>query len=86
MSMFPSFQVLELNIISAQELAPVFRKMKTYVNSPRASTTPAARTQLGMTSTIRVLISNLIPPNRRPGYRSNDASPFAGHLLVLRGY
>ncbi|CDY17163.1 BnaA05g10250D [Brassica napus] len=43
MSMFPSFQLLELNIISAQELAPVSRKMKTYavawVHSQRKLTT-----------------------------------------------
>ncbi|CAN7010007.1 unnamed protein product [Brassica oleracea var. botrytis] len=113
MSMFPSFQLLELNIISAQELAPVSRKMKTYavawVHSQRKLTTRVdysgganptwndkfvfrvsedflyADTSAVVVEiytlhwfrdvhvgTIRVLISNLIPPNRRPGYRSND--------------
>lgn len=111
--MFPSFQLLELNIISAQELAPVSRKMKTYavawVHSQRKLTTRVdysgganptwndkfvfrvsedflyADTSAVVVEiytlhwfrdvhvgTIRVLISNLIPPNRRPGYRSND--------------
>ncbi|KAL1206156.1 Protein SRC2 [Cardamine amara subsp. amara] len=113
MSMFPSFQFLELNIISAQDLAPVSRKMKTYavawVHSERKLTTRVGYT--GGTNptwndkfvfrvnedflyadtsavvieiytlhwfrdvhvgTIRILISNLIPPNRRPGYRTND--------------
>ncbi|KAF8092557.1 hypothetical protein N665_0411s0017 [Sinapis alba] len=113
MSTFPSFQLLELNIISAQELAPVSRKMKTYavawVHSKRKLTTRVdysgganptwndkfvfrvsedflyADTSAVVVEiytmhwfrdihvgTIRVLISNLIPPNRRPGYRSND--------------
>lgn len=113
MSMFPSFQLLELNIISAQDLAPVSRKMKTYavawVHSERKLTTRVdytgganptwndkfvfrvsedflyADTSAVVVEiyalhwfrdvhvgTIRVLISNLIPPNRRPGYRSND--------------
>ncbi|CAN8315882.1 unnamed protein product [Cochlearia groenlandica] len=113
MSMFPSFQLLELNIISAQDLAPVSRKMKTYavawVHSERKLTTRVdysgganptwndkfvfrvsedflyADTSAVVVEiyalhwfrdvhvgTIRVLISNLIPPNRRPGYRTND--------------
>ncbi|KAH0925501.1 hypothetical protein HID58_017757 [Brassica napus] len=113
MSMFPSFQLLELNIISAQELAPVSRKMKTYavawVHSQRKLTTRVDYTGAANPTwndkfvfrvsedflyadtsavvveiytlhwfrdvhvgTIRVLISNLIPPNRRPGYRSNE--------------
>ncbi|KAL0722243.1 hypothetical protein Bca4012_036842 [Brassica carinata] len=113
MSMFSSFQLLELNIISAQELAPVSRKMKTYavawVHSQRKLTTRVdysgganptwndkfvfrvsedflyADTSAVVVEiyslhwfrdvhvgTIRVLISNLIPPNCRPGYRSND--------------
>lgn len=113
MSLFPSFQLLELNIISAQDLAPVSRKMKTYavawVHSERKLTTRVdysgganptwndkfvfrvsedflyADTSAVVieiyalhwfrdvhVGTIRVLISNLIPPNRRPGYRSND--------------
>ncbi|KAJ0259858.1 Calcium-dependent lipid-binding [Hirschfeldia incana] len=113
MSMFASFQLLELNLISAQDLAPVSRKMKTYavawVHSERKLTTRVDYT--GGTNptwndkfvfrvsedflyadtsavvveiyalhwfrdvhvgTIRVLISNLIPPNRRPGYRTNE--------------
>lgn len=111
--MFPSFQLLELNIISAQELAPVSRKMKTYavawVHSQRKLTTRVDYTGAANPTwndkfvfrvsedflyadtsavvveiytlhwfrdvhvgTIRVLISNLIPPNRRPGYRSNE--------------
>ncbi|KFK31057.1 hypothetical protein AALP_AA6G062700 [Arabis alpina] len=113
MSLFPSFQLLELNIISAQDLAPVSRKMKTYavawVHSERKLTTRVdysgganptwndkfvfrvsedflyADTSAVVieiyalhwfrdvhVGTIRVLISNLIPPNRRPGYRTND--------------
>ncbi|VVB07265.1 unnamed protein product [Arabis nemorensis] len=113
MSLFPSFQLLELNIISAQDLAPVSRKMKTYavawVHSERKLTTRVDYSGGGNPTwndkfvfrvsedflyadtsavvieiyalhwfrdvhvgTIRVLISNLIPPNRRPGYRSND--------------
>lgn len=113
MSMFASFQLLELNLISAQDLAPVSRKMKTYavawVHSERKLTTRVdytgganptwndkfvfrvsedflyADTSAVVVEiyalhwfrdvhvgTIRVLISNLIPPNRRPGYRTND--------------
>ncbi|CAA7025118.1 unnamed protein product [Microthlaspi erraticum] len=113
MSMFPSFQLLELNIISAQDLAPVSRKMKTYavawVHSERKLTTRVdysgaanptwndkfvfrvsedflyADTSAVVVEiyalhwfrdvhvgTVRVLISNLIPPNRRPGIRSNE--------------
>ncbi|CAH8389381.1 unnamed protein product [Eruca vesicaria subsp. sativa] len=113
MSMFSSFQLLELNIISAQDLAPVSRKMKTYavawVHSERKLTTrvdysggpnptwndkfvfrvsedflyadtSAVEVEIYTLhwfrdvhiGTIRVLISNLIPPNRRPGYRTND--------------
>lgn len=113
MSIFPSFQLLELNIISAQDLAPVSRKMKTYavawVHSERKLTTRVDYTGGGNPTwndkfvfrvsedflyadtsavvveiyalhwfrdvhvgTVRVLISNLIPPNRRPGYRSNE--------------
>ncbi|CAH8331449.1 unnamed protein product [Eruca vesicaria subsp. sativa] len=113
MSMFPNFQLLELNIISAQDLAPVSRKMKTYavawVHSERKLTTRVdysgganptwndkfvfrvsedflyADTSAVVVEiyalhwfrdvhvgTIRVLISNLIPPNRRPGYRTNE--------------
>lgn len=113
MSMFPSFQLLELNIISAQDLAPVSRKMKTYavawVHSERKLTTRVdyngganptwndkfvfrvneeflyADTSAVVieiyalhwfrdvhVGTVRVLISNLIPPNRRPGYRTSN--------------
>uniref|UniRef100_A0A1J3CH78 C2 domain-containing protein n=1 Tax=Noccaea caerulescens TaxID=107243 RepID=A0A1J3CH78_NOCCA len=113
MSMFPSFQLLELNIISAQDLAPVSRKMKTYavawVHSERKLTTRVdyngganptwndkfvfrvneeflyADTSAVVieiyalhwfrdvhVGTVRVLISNLIPPNRRPGFRTNN--------------
>ncbi|CAN6843202.1 unnamed protein product [Brassica oleracea] len=113
MSMFASFQLLELNLISAQDLAPVSRKMKTYavawVHSERKLTTRVdytgganptwndkfvfrvsedflyADTSAVVVEiyalhwfrdvhvgTVRVLISNLIPPNRRPGYRTND--------------
>ncbi|XP_010556931.1 PREDICTED: uncharacterized protein LOC104826097 [Tarenaya hassleriana] len=113
MSMFPSFQLLELNIISAQDLAPVSRKMKTYaiawVNSERRLATRVdysggsnptwndkfvfrvneeflyADTSAVMieiyalhwfrdvhVGTVRVLISNLIPPSRRPGYRTGN--------------
>ncbi|KAF8111618.1 hypothetical protein N665_0074s0141 [Sinapis alba] len=111
--MFPSFQLLELNIISAQDLAPVARKMKTYavawVHSERKLTTRVdyngganptwndkfvfrvneeflyADTSAVVieiyalhwfrdvhVGTVRVLISNLIPPNRRPGYRTSN--------------
>ncbi|KAL0740609.1 hypothetical protein Bca4012_082122 [Brassica carinata] len=111
--MFASFQLLELNLISAQDLAPVSRKMKTYavawVHSERKLTTRVdytgganptwndkfvfrvsedflyADTSAVVVEiyalhwfrdvhvgTVRVLISNLIPPNRRPGYRTND--------------
>ncbi|ESQ36472.1 hypothetical protein EUTSA_v10007144mg [Eutrema salsugineum] len=111
--MFPSFQLLELNIISAQDLAPVSRKMKTYavawVHSERKLTTRVdyngganptwndkfvfrvneeflyADTSAVVieiyalhwfrdvhVGTVRVLISNLIPPNRRPGYRTSN--------------
>ncbi|XP_010475114.1 PREDICTED: uncharacterized protein LOC104754591 [Camelina sativa] len=111
--MFPSFQLLELNIISAQDLAPVARKTKTYavawVHSERKLTTRVdynggtnptwndkfvfrvneeflyADTSAVVieiyalhwfrdvhVGTVRVLISNLIPPNRRPGYRTNN--------------
>ncbi|CAG7867572.1 unnamed protein product [Brassica rapa] len=111
--MFPSFQLLELNIISAQDLAPVARKMKTYavawVHSERKLTTRVdyngganptwndkfvfrvneeflyADTSAVVieiyalhwfrdvhVGTVRVLISNLIPPIRRPGYRTSN--------------
>ncbi|CAH8368167.1 unnamed protein product [Eruca vesicaria subsp. sativa] len=111
--MFPSFQLLELNIISAQDLAPVARKMKTYavawVHSERKLTTRVdyngganptwndkfvfrvneeflyADTSAVVieiyalhwfrdvhVGTVRVLVSNLIPPNRRPGYRTTN--------------
>ncbi|XP_010457504.1 PREDICTED: uncharacterized protein LOC104738975 [Camelina sativa] len=111
--MFPSFQLLELNIISAQDLAPVARKTKTYavawVHSERKLTTRVdynggtnptwndkfvfrvneeflyADTSAVVieiyalhwfrdvhVGTVRVLISNLIPPNRRPGYRTSN--------------
>ena len=111
--MFPSFQLLELNIISAQDLAPVARKMKTYavawVHSERKLTTRVdyngganptwndkfvfrvneeflyADTSAVVieiyalhwfrdvhVGTVRVLVSNLIPPNRRPGYRTSN--------------
>ncbi|CDY18242.1 BnaC05g02650D [Brassica napus] len=104
--MFPSFQLLELNIISAQDLAPVSRKMKTYavawVHSERklttrvdynAGTNPTWNDKFVFrvdeeflyadtsavvieiyalhwfrdvhVGTVRVLISNLIPPSRR---------------------
>ncbi|KAJ0240159.1 C2 domain-containing protein [Hirschfeldia incana] len=123
--MFPSFQLLELNIISAQELAPVSRKMKTYavawVHSERKLTTRVdssggtnptwndkfvfrvsedflyADTSAVVVEiytlhwfrdvhvgTIRILISNLIPPNRRPGYRSNDAPPLGMRFVALQ--
>ncbi|CAN8295634.1 unnamed protein product [Cochlearia groenlandica] len=113
MSMFPSFQLLELNIISAQDLAPVARKTKTYavawVHPERKLTTRVdynggsnptwndkfvfrvneeflyADTSAVVieiyalhwfrdvhVGTVRVLISNLIPPNRRPGYRTSN--------------
>ncbi|KFK42792.1 hypothetical protein AALP_AA1G039700 [Arabis alpina] len=113
MSLFPSFQLLELNIISAQDLAPVSRKMKTYavawVHSERKLTTRVdynggpnptwndkfvfrvneeflyADTSAVVieiyalhwfrdvhVGTVRVLISNLIPPDRRPGYRTSN--------------
>ncbi|EOA36650.1 hypothetical protein CARUB_v10011922mg [Capsella rubella] len=111
--MFPSFQLLELNIISAQDLAPVARKTKTYavawVHPERKLTTRVdynggtnptwndkfvfrvnedflyADTSAVVieiyalhwfrdvhVGTVRVLISNLIPPNRRPGYRTSN--------------
>ncbi|CAF2311104.1 unnamed protein product [Brassica napus] len=111
--MFPSFQLLELNIISAQDLAPVSRKMKTYavawVHSERklttrvdynAGTNPTWNDKFVFrvdeeflyadtsavvieiyalhwfrdvhVGTVRVLISNLIPPSRRPGYRTSN--------------
>ncbi|KAL1188801.1 Protein SRC2 [Cardamine amara subsp. amara] len=111
--MFPSFQLLELNIISAQDLAPVSRKMKTYavawVHSERKLTTRVdyngganptwndkfvfrvneeflyADTSAVVieiyalhwfrdvhVGTVRVLVSNLIPPDRRPGYRASN--------------
>ncbi|KAL0724018.1 hypothetical protein Bca4012_038617 [Brassica carinata] len=110
--MFPSFQLLELNIISAQDLAPVSRKTKTYavawVHPERKLTTRVdynggtnptwndkfvfrvddeflyADTSAVVieiyalhwfrdvhVGTVRVLISNLIPPSRRPGYRTS---------------
>ncbi|CAH8309442.1 unnamed protein product [Eruca vesicaria subsp. sativa] len=110
--MFPSFQLLELNIISAQDLAPVSRKTKTYavawVHPERKLTTrvdyngetnPTWNDKFVFrvndeflysdtsavvieiyalhwfrdvhVGTVRVLISNLIPPTRRPGYRTN---------------
>ncbi|KAF8111666.1 hypothetical protein N665_0073s0025 [Sinapis alba] len=113
MMMFPSFQLLELNIISAQDLAPVSRKTKTYavawVHSERKLTTRVdynggtnptwndkfvfrvneeflyADTSAVVIEiyalhwfrdvhigTVRVLISNLIPPSRRPGYRTSN--------------
>ncbi|XP_010522448.1 PREDICTED: uncharacterized protein LOC104801063 [Tarenaya hassleriana] len=113
MSMFPSFQLLELNIISAQDLAHVSRKMKTYaiawVHSERKLTTRVdysggsnptwndkfvfrvndeflyADTSAVMieiyalhwfrdvhVGTVRVLISNLIPPSHRPGFRTGN--------------
>ncbi|CAH2038933.1 unnamed protein product [Thlaspi arvense] len=111
--LFPSFQLLELNIISSQDLAPVSRKMKTYavawVHPERKLTTRVdyngganptwndkfvfrvneeflyADTSAVVieiyalhwfrdvhVGTVRVLISNLIPPNRRPGYRTHN--------------
>ncbi|XP_018471106.1 uncharacterized protein LOC108842621 [Raphanus sativus] len=115
--MFPSFQLLELNIISAQDLAPVSSKTKTYavawVHSERKLTTRVdynggtnptwndkfvfrvddeflyADTSAVVieiyalhwfrdvhVGTVRVLVSNLIPPSRRPGYRTGNNNDY----------
>ncbi|KAJ0092822.1 hypothetical protein Patl1_25709 [Pistacia atlantica] len=78
------FQLLELNIISAQDLSPVSRSMRAYAVAwvhPRPQTVhtcgrawaqqPYMERQICFSGTVRVLVGNLIRPPQRSHRHSN---------------